>query len=272
MSSTHPPLTARDVESHAVRHLSHLRITLATARRILRQLAHDRRSVALIMVVPVVLLTLLYYMFRDWPRMPGQPRIFDGVGAVMLGYFPFFILFIITSITMLRERTSGTLERLLTTPLAKLDLLAGYAIAFAVLALLQVTVMVAVAIWVYDLDVQGSLWLVYLVALADALLGVATGLFVSAFARTEFQAVQFVPALIVPQSLLCGLFIPRDQMVWWLSTLSDYLPVTYSVQGMQEVAAHADPTQSMWNSVIIVVLVSAGCLALGAITLRRRTP
>lgn len=263
MSTTHT--------HHAVRRPNHARITIATARRILRQLAHDHRSVALIMVVPVVLLTLIYFMFRDSPTMPGQPRVFDTVGAVMLGYFPFFILFIITSITMLRERTSGTLERLLTTPLAKIDLLAGYAIAFALLALVQVSIMVAFAIWVYDLAVAGSLWLVYLVALADALLGVALGLFVSAFARTEFQAVQFVPALIVPQSLLCGLFIPREQMVSWLSTISDYLPVTYAVQGFQEVARHAEPSQSMWNSLIIVVVVSLGCLALGAVTLRRRS-
>ena len=104
-----------------------------------------------------------------------------------------------------------------------------------------------------------------------ALLGVALGLFVSAFARTKFQAVQFVPALIVPQSLLCGLFIPREQMVSWLSTISDYLPVTYAVQGIQEVARHAEPSQSMWNSLIIVVVVSLGCLALGAVTLRRRS-
>lgn len=250
---------------------NHARITFATARRILRQLAHDRRSMAMIVVVPVVLLTLIYFMFKDSPTAPGQPRVFDTVGVVMLGFFPFFILFIITSITMLRERTSGTLERLLTTPMAKIDLLAGYAIAFAALAVLQVSVMVAFAIWVYGLDVRGSLGLVYLVAVLDALLGVALGLFVSAFARTEFQAVQFVPALIVPQTLLCGLFIPRHQMVGWLETISDYLPVTYAVQAMQEVARHDEPTQSMWNSVIIVALVSLGCLALGAVTLRRRS-
>lgn len=256
---------------HAVRRPNHLRIVGATAARILRQLSHDRRSIAMIMIVPVVLLTLIYFMYKDTPTPPGQLRIFDMVGTVMLGYFPFFILFIITSITMLRERTSGTLERLLSTPLAKADLLAGYAIAFAVLALVQVTVMVAVTIWVYDLDVEGSLVLLYLVALADAILGVAMGLLVSAFARTEFQAVQFVPALIVPQSLLCGLFVPRHQMVDWLATISDWLPMTYAVQAMQEVARHADPTQSLWNSLLIVVLVSIGCLALGAVTLRRRT-
>ncbi|WP_153504538.1 ABC transporter permease [Cumulibacter manganitolerans] len=257
--------------THAAARPQHARITAATAHRILRQLAHDHRSIALIMVVPVVLLTLLYFMFEDSPVPSGQPGVFDNVGAVMLGYFPFFILFLITSITMLRERTSGTLERLLTTPIAKLDLLAGYAIAFALLALVQVSVMVAVAIWVFGLDVAGPLGLVYLVALADALLGVALGLFVSAFARTEFQAVQFVPALIVPQTLLCGLFIPRTQMAGWLDAISDYLPVTYAVQGMQEVARHSSATASLWNSVIVVVVVSVLCLGLGALTLRRRS-
>lgn len=249
----------------------HTRITLASARRILRQLAHDRRSIAMIMIVPVMLLVLLYYMFDGAPTLPGAPGVFDRVSVVMLGFFPFFIMFIVTSITMLRERTGGTLERLLTTPLAKLDLLLGYAVAFAVMAAIQVTVMVAVAIWIFDLSVAGSLVWVYVVALADALLGVALGLLVSAFARTEFQAVQFVPALIVPQALLCGLFVPRDQMAGWLQGISDFLPMTYAVQAMQEIAEHPDPTSTLFFSLLIVVVVAIGCLLLGAATLRRRT-
>ncbi|WP_134325133.1 ABC transporter permease [Cumulibacter soli] len=251
--------------------LRHTGITLASARRILRQLAHDRRSIAMIIVVPVVLLVLLYYMFESVPTPPGAPSMFDRVSVVMLGFFPFFILFIITSITMLRERTGGTLERLLTTPLAKLDLLLGYALAFAVLALTQVTVMVAVAVWIFDLQVSGSLVWVYVIALADALLGVALGLLVSAFARTEFQAVQFVPALIVPQMLLCGLFVDRDAMAGWLQVISDIMPMTYAVQAMQEVAANSSPTTTMYVSLLVVVVVAIACLLGGALTLRRRS-
>ena len=263
--------TAASGTSQGATTARHVRITLASARRILRQLAHDHRSIAMIMVVPVVLLVLLYYMFDRTPTLPGTPTVFDRVSVIMLGFFPFFILFIVTSITMLRERAGGTLERLLTTPLAKLDLLLGYAVAFAAVAAIQVTVMIAVAIWIFDLNVAGSLVWVYVVALADALLGVALGLLVSAFARTEFQAVQFVPALIVPQLLLCGLFVPRDQMAGWLQTISDFLPLTYAVQAMQEIAAHPDPTSTMYRSLLIIVLLAVTCLVLGAATLRRRT-
>lgn len=264
-----PARTDRSIPARRSAAALHTRITVATARRILRQLAHDRRSIAMIMVVPVVLLVLLYYMFDATPA--GASRVFDRVSVVMLGFFPFFILFIVTSITMLRERTGGTLERLLTTPLAKLDLLLGYAVAFALLAVIQVSVMVAVAIWIFDLAVAGALVWVYVVALADALLGVALGLLVSAFARTEFQAVQFVPALIVPQALLCGLFVPREQMAGWLQTVSDFLPLTYAVQAMQEVATHPEPTTTMYTSLLIVLAVAIACLLLGAATLRRRT-
>lgn len=263
--------TALGTDSRTTSAARHVSITFASARRILHQLAHDHRSIAMILVVPVVLLVLLYYMFGSTPTLPGTPGIFDRVSVVMLGFFPFFIMFIVTSITMLRERTGGTLERLLTTPLAKLDLLLGYGLAFSLLAAIQVTVMVAVAIWIFDLEVAGSLVWVYVVALVDALLGVSLGLLVSAFARTEFQAVQFVPALIVPQSLLCGLFVPRDQMAGWLQAISDFLPVTYAVQAMQEIAAHPDPTSTMRNSVIVVLAVTLACLLLGAATLRRRT-
>ena len=100
----------------------------------LRQLRHDHRTIAMLLVLPSVLLGLLYLLWKDLPTLPGQPGIFDRVGLIMLGIFPFVIMFLVTSIAMLRERTSGTLERLLTTPLGRLDLLLGYGIAFGLAA------------------------------------------------------------------------------------------------------------------------------------------
>jgi ABC-2 type transport system permease protein len=243
-----------------------LRITFATAGRILRQLRHDRRTVALLVVVPALLLALLYFMYDN-----AGPT-FDRIALIMLGVFPFVIMFLVTSIAMLRERTTGTLERLLTTPLSKLDLLFGYGIAFGIAATVQAAVAVGAAYWLLGLDTTGNAGLVVLIAVLNAVLGVAFGLFCSAFARTEFQAVQFLPVVVVPQLLLCGLFVPRGQMAGWLQAASDVFPLTYAVDALAQVGRFADPTTTMWRDLTIVLCVTVGALILAAATLRRRTP
>jgi ABC-2 type transport system permease protein len=243
-----------------------VKITFSTAGRILRQLRHDRRTVALLVVVPSLLLTLLYFMYDN-----AGPT-FDRIALVMLGVFPFVIMFLVTSIAMLRERTTGTLERLLTTPLGKLDLLFGYGIAFGLAAAVQAAVTVAAAFWLLGLDTAGSVGLVVLIAVINAVLGVALGLFCSAFARTEFQAVQFLPIVVVPQLLLCGLFVARDQMAGWLQAISKVLPLTYAVEALAQVGAHAEPTTTMWRDVTIVTGAVIIALVMAAATLRRRTP
>ncbi len=247
------------------------RLTGATAGRVLRQLRHDHRTIAMMLVLPSLLLGLLYLLWKDLPTLPGQPGIFDRVGLTMLGIFPFVVMFLVTSIAMLRERTSGTLERLLTTPLARLDLLLGYGLAFGLMAALQALVTVTVATTVYDLDVTGSVWLVVLIAVADALLGVALGLLASAFARSEFQAVQFMPLIVLPQFFLCGLLVPVDQMAGWLQAIAHVLPLTYAVEALQEVGSSADATGTMWFDIAIVAGAALVALALAAATLRRRT-
>jgi ABC-2 type transport system permease protein len=242
------------------------RTLLVTTGRILRQIRHDRRSIALILLVPVALLTLLYFMFEH------RPQTFQQVALIMLGVFPFTIMFLLTSIAMLRERTSGTLERLFTTPVTKLDLLFGYGLAFGLIATFQATLATLVAYWLLGLETSGSMWLVILIAVANAVLGVALGLFFSAFARTEFQAVQFMPVVVIPQLLLCGLFIPRDQMAGWLEGLSNAMPMSYAVEALQEVGRNTEPSGLMWRDLAIVAAVVVLALAAGATTLRRRTP
>jgi ABC-2 type transport system permease protein len=242
------------------------RILFSTTHRILNQLRHDKRTIALMLVVPVVLLTLLYYMYKD------VPIIFDRIGLIMLGVFPLVIMFLLTSIAMLRERTTGTLERLLTTPVRKPELLFAYGIAFGVAAAIQATIASGVAYWFLGLNTAGSQGLVIMIAITNAILGVALGLFCSAFARTEFQAVQFLPVVVIPQLLLCGLFVARDQMAGWLQAISNVMPMSYSVEALQEVGRHTAATQMMWRDFGIV----AGCvvlaLGLAAATLRRRSP
>lgn len=246
------------------------RATLATARRVLTQLRGDHRTVAMLIVVPLVLLTLLRYMFDGSAPGAASP-VFDQVGGPLLAVFPFIVMFLVTSVAMLRERTSGTLERLLSMPIGKGDLVAGYALAFGLVALVQTSLAAALALGPLGLDVRGSAALVILAAVLDALLGTALGLFLSAFARTEFQAVQFLPAVVLPQLLLCGLFVSRETMARPLELLSDVLPMTYAVQGMQRVAASAEVTQALLVDLGVVAGCTVLALALGALTLRRRS-
>ncbi|MGA4669466.1 ABC transporter permease [Propionibacteriaceae bacterium Y1923] len=241
------------------------RLVLATAARCLRQLGHDKRSVAMIIVVPIVLLFLLYALFDGAP-------VFNRIGLIMLGLFPHIIMFLITGISMLRERTSGTLERLLTTPLHRADLLGGYALAFGVAAAVQGSASAGAAYWLFDLQTAGEPVWVVLLAIMNAVLGVAMGLLTSAFARTEFQAVQFMPVTVFPQLLAAGVIVPRDQMAGWLQTLSDFFPLTYAVRALQEIGENDEPTTRMWADIGIVSGVVLFALVLAALTLPRRTP
>jgi ABC-2 type transport system permease protein len=241
-----------------------IRITLATAARVLRQIRRDHRTLALILVVPAVLLTLFKYVFY------GQEETFDRVGPPMVGLFPFISMFLVTSIAMLRERTTGTLERLMSLPLAKLDLLLGYGIAFALLAVVQATLTSAVAFGALGLDAAGPVWLVVVLAVANAVLGMALGLFLSAFAQTEFQAVQFMPAFVLPQILLSGLLIARDEMAPVLEWVSALLPLTYAYDALVRATADDLGSELLLDTALVVVAIGLA-LVLGATTLRRRT-
>jgi ABC-2 type transport system permease protein len=240
------------------------RLTLATAARVLRQIRHDPRTVGLLVVVPCVLVGLLAWIYHNTP-------VFDAIGAPLLGVFPFVVMFLITSIATLRERRSGTLERLLAMPLGKGDLLAGYALAFGALATVQAVVVTAFSLFVLGLDVAGNPWLLLVVAVAVAVLGTALGLFLSAFAATEFQAVQFLPAFVLPQFLLCGLLVARDKLPDVLHWISDVLPLSYAVDAMRTITADPAGGPAVARDLAIVLAFVVVLLAAGAATLRRRT-
>jgi ABC-2 type transport system permease protein len=220
----------------------------------------------LLLFVPAVLVTIIRYVFD------GQPETFDRLGAPLIGLFPFITMFLVTSITMLRERTSGTLERLMSMPIAKLDLLAGYGIAFGLMAAAQAVITASVAFLLLGLDIGGSPVAVVVLAIGNAVLGMSLGLFVSAFATSEFQAVQFMPAFVFPQLLLCGLFVDRDQMAPVLEAISDVLPLTYAYDALARAASGGDFGGRGWADVAVIVGVTALALVFGALTLRRRTP
>jgi ABC-2 type transport system permease protein len=241
------------------------RITLAVAGRVLTQLRRDHRTLAMLLVLPCILISLLWWMFED---LPGNS--FDRVGPALLAIFPVIVMFLVTSVTTLRERASGTLERLLSMPLGKGDFLFGYALAFGLVAAVQSVLAVALSVGVLGMEIDGPVWLLTVVAVTDAVLGTALGLFVSAFAQTEFQAVQFMPAIVVPQILLCGLFVPRFLLPDVLHTISDALPLSYAVDAMSHLA-RSSGTADVWHDLAVVGGFALAGLALGAATLRRRT-
>jgi len=247
------------------------RITWAVAARVLQQLRRDHRTAAMLLVLPCLILALLWWMFKDSDGVG-----FDHLGPSLLALIPFVVMFLVTSVTTLRERSSGTLERLLAMPTGKGDFLGGYALAFGVVATVQSLLAVALCTWVLGLDIRGPVLMLVVVAVFNALLGTALGLFVSAFAQTEFQAVQFMPAVVIPQLLLCGLFLPRAQMPGVLEGISNVLPLSHAVDAMTSVStttsdAWAGVDGSVWSDLGIVLAFAVAGLVLGAATLRRRT-
>lgn len=244
---------------------------LATVRRIEAQLRNDPRTIGLVIVVPAVLLTLLYFVFSEAPTMPGQRPTFESVGPIMLAVLPMMLMFIVTSVVMLRERTTGTLERVLATPISRWNLIAFYAGVFAILATAQASVLCFLILWVWEVPLEGPWPVLILLAVMDALFGVAFGLLASAFAHTEFQAVQFMPLFIGPQIFLCGLFLPKELMPSALESVSNFLPMTWAVDVVRELmTAPTVSTSSRWELAALAAAIMVS-LILAATTMRRQT-
>jgi ABC-2 type transport system permease protein len=261
---------------HQAQHRNRRRITLhgytATTARILRQLAADHRTIAMMLLVPSLIITLMYFMFQHVPSRPGMTSGFNNACLILLGLFPLLVMFLITSITMQRERASGTLERILTTPLRRMDLLAAYGTAFSIAAAAQATIACLVSFWLLGFDTAGSPVWVFVIAIVNAVLGVGLGLLCSAFARTEFQAVQFMPLVIAPQLLLAGIIVPRALMPNWLEWISNVMPASYALEALQQVGSNPELTATAVRDIIVVIGCAIVALCLAAATLRRRTP
>lgn len=240
------------------------RKTMATSGRVLRQLTHDPRTLVLLFLVPPLLITILKYVFEN------QPNTFNAFAPMLLGIFPMVMMFLVTSIVTLRERTTGTLERLMTMPISKLDFILGYAIAFSFIGLIQASISGGVMLGLLHVPVYGGAFTTILAAVFAAFLGTSLGLFISAFAKSEFQAIQFMPAFIFPQLLVCGLFIARDQMAKPLQWFSDILPLTYSVEALKQVTTHTTWTTTYTKDLVIVACFGIAALLLGSLTIRRQ--
>jgi len=237
--------------------------TFATAQRVVLQLRHDPRTLGLMFVVPSILLTILKYVFNGG-------NSFNHIAPLLLGIFPMVMMFLITSITTLRERRSGTLDRLMTMPVGKLDFILGYALAFSLMAAIQALITGFVMLELLKVSVMAGTLTTLLGAIISALLGTSLGLFVSAFASSEFQAVQFMPAFIFPQLLTCGLFVARDHMARLLQLFADVMPLTYSVDAMKQVSENSGWTSLFIRDLLIVLAVSVLALVLGSATIKRQ--
>ncbi|SPT52497.1 Inner membrane transport permease ybhR [Actinomyces bovis] len=244
------------------------RTYLATTQRILAQLAADRRTVGLIIVVPSLLVSLLYFVYLDYPN---GVLLFNRVAVTMVAVLPMLVMFLVTSVAMLRERRSGTLERLWTTPLHRADLLLGYGTAFTLAACVQSLVLSAVCAWMLGVELAGSwAWLV-LVGLLDAFVGVAMGLFTSAFSRSEFQAVQLMPVVISPQIFLCGLLVPRPRLPSVLEVIGNYLPMSWAADTASHLAIANDMPWEVSRNVLWLALFGLAVLVVAAITVPRQS-
>jgi ABC-2 type transport system permease protein len=245
--------------------VGHRAMLFATAARVLRQLRHDPRTVGLMLVAPVMLIGLLAWV------LSGQPGVFDEWGTLLLGIFPLIVMFLVTSIATLRERTGGTLERLMTTPMGKVDFLGGYGLAFGAVAVIQAVVASAFTFGVFGLSIAAPVAAVVTISVLDALVGTSLGLFVSAFARTEFQAVQFLPMLLLPQFLLCGIIAPIASLPQPLEVIAWCLPLTYAMNAMQQLTVSSSITGDVWRDIAVLIGFTVAFVVGGALTLRRRT-
>ncbi len=245
------------------------RTTWAVAVRVLTQIRRDPRTLVMLVLLPSVLMVLLWWIFSGDDARPGPDR-FDSIGPGLLAIFPLFVMFLVASVTTLRERSGGTLERLLAMPMGKGDFVLGYALAFGLLGTIQAVLATTVSVWGLGMEVRGPLWLLVCVAVSNALVGTALGLFVSAFARTEFQAVQFLPAVVVPQILLCGLLTPRADLPTVLHWVSSVLPLSYGWDAMQRLAASTGVGAVLGDLAIVLGFALLAVVG-GVFTLRRRT-
>lgn len=236
----------------------------ATVQRIMREITGDKRTVALIVAVPSLLLTLLYFVYDG-------SKLFNSVAVMMLGVFPMLLMFIVASVTMQRERKSGTLERLMTTRLTTVQLLLSYGIAFSLFALVQALVLVAIAYFFLGVTTSVSIGWIFLVAPLAGIVGGSFGLLASAFAENEFQAVQFMPVFFGPQFFLGGVLVPRDQMNSVLHVISNFLPLSYVIDTLRSFLTDSSLSSDTWWNLGVVVLFALGVLILAAVSMPRAT-
>lgn len=235
----------------------------AIAWRIALTMRRDHRTLALMLVVPVVIMLLIGLSFE---RMP---QVLDGVAPALLGFFALFFSFILTGISFLRERLNGTLERLLATPVGRADLLLGYLLGFIGFALVQAAVVLFLTIYVLNVTNRSSIWEVVVFLVILTVSGVSLGIFASTFARNEFQVLQFIPLFFAPQVFLSGLFLPVEEMPGYLQAVALFLPLRYAIDGLRALMLQGAALADVTKELSILLAIAVGALILAGSTVRR---
>jgi ABC-2 type transport system permease protein len=236
---------------------------LTIAGRIIRQIVRDRRTLGLITVVPVVVMTLI------WLSFPNIPGTLDYIAPALLATLALFFGFLLTGISFLRERSQGTLERLMASPVSRLDIVLGYLLGFFLFALLQTLIIVLFTIYALDVQYKGDLWQIFVFQIIVLIGAINLGIFISAFARNEFQMVQFIPLIILPQVFLCGILWPVEQMNDFLQWIAKFLPLTYAVEGMRDIMVYGKSLLEVGFDLVVLAAFAVGISVITALTLRR---
>ena len=237
--------------------------TIAIANRIILQMVHDRRSLALLFIAPLVVMSLVGFTFTD------QREVLDRVAPALLAVFALFFTFIFTGVSFLRERSQGTLERLMTTPVGRWDILLGYLFGFLIFATIQTVVVLVFTVTALQINYQGDLWQIFALLTILTVVSVSLGVFISTFANNEFQVIQFIPMVFVPQVFLSGIFLPIHEMPGYLEVIARFLPLTYAVEALQDIMLRGESLGGVVPEMGVLVGFAAALLALAAITVKR---
>jgi ABC-2 type transport system permease protein len=193
---------------------------------------------------------------------------FDFIAPVMMGFVIFFFIFILSAISFLRERTTGTLSRILVTPATPLQLVVGYMLGFGFFAALETVIIQVFTIWVLGIPAVGSFLAILVVNLALCLVALSMGSFISAFAQNEFQVLQFIPIVILPQVLFSGILDLR-QAPGWVRVLSKIFPLTYGGDALRELMLRGSTLGAVWVDLVVVLGFAALFVVLNALSIRR---
>jgi ABC-2 type transport system permease protein len=232
------------------------------ARRTIIQLARDRRTLALIIIVPLVIASLVGV------SLPSK-QMLNTLLPALLATLILFFGFLLSGIAFLRERAQGTRERLLASPVSRLDIVVGYLLGFLLFAMVQTLILFFYAVYVLKVDFNGVLWQIIVFQLLIGILAVCLGIFISAFAKNEFQMVQFIPLLIVPQIFVCGVIFSVDQMPDYLQWLAKFLPLTYAVDGIRALMLDGKGLMDIGKEIGVLAAYAIGLMILAGISLRR---
>lgn len=237
--------------------------TFAITTRIVIQIIRDHRSVALIIVAPVIVMSLVGFSFAD------QKDVFDGIAPALMAVFAMFFTFILTGVSFLRERSQGTLERLLTTPVGRIDILSGYLLGFLVFAVIQSVVILFFTIFALQVSYRGDLWQIFILLMILTIVAVNLGIFVSTFAKNEFQVVQFIPIVLAPQIFLSGVILPVNQMPAYFQMIARVLPLRYAVDGLRGIMLDDQTLSDVGVEIAVLAGFAIIFLSLAAMTVRR---